>query len=259
MLERITMHFRPDERPFIQRVEELLERTREQNRFGLTSFLNPRQCHILNVIARTYGDLNVAVFGGTEFAERKRAVIAPGFLEPELADAELAVIRVSLKKPVESLTHGDYLGAFLGAGIQRDKVGDLYVRPDGCDAIVTQDLVPFWLQSIPSVGRYPVDVEEVPLSQLLAQPPTFEERIVTVPSLRLDAVASEGFRLSRSKAAEKIRAGLCQLNWQLVTHVSEEVMEGDVISLRGSGRIRVLEVGAVSKKGRQFLRLGKYI
>jgi RNA-binding protein YlmH len=259
MLDRIAMHFRPSEKPFMQRAEEWIERAYQQTRFQLTHFLNPRQARILEILANTHGEVKVVMYGGTSFAERKRAILSPTFLQPELEDAQLAAIRVTLLQQSTSIKHGDYMGAFLGAGISRDKIGDFFVRPDGCDVVVTEDLVPYWLQNITSVGRVNVEVGEISLQEIQAAPPVFEERTVTVASMRLDAVASEGFRISRTKIADKIRAGLCQLNWQVVSDVSEEVYEGDIISLRGFGRMRVLEVGSVSKKGRQFLKLGKYI
>ncbi|UOF89171.1 YlmH/Sll1252 family protein [Fodinisporobacter ferrooxydans] len=260
MLERISVHFRPEEKPFLQRVEEWLERATRQHRIEVTHFLNPRQANILQIVGRTVGDANIGTFGGPVFAERVRAVIVPSYSQPELADARLAAIRMHVAGNGKMLGHGDYLGALLGAGIVREKIGDIYVREDGCDVIVAEELVAYFLQQMSGVGRFPVELAQIPLSQVLAKEPETDTRTVTVASMRLDAVASEGFRISRGKMAETIRSGACQLNWQVTTDPSQDVFAGDVISVRGLGRMRILELGEQrSKKGRLFVTIGNYV
>ena len=90
-----------------------------------------------------------------------------------------------------------------------------------------------------------------------------EEKIkevrTTVASLRLDAVASSGFSVSRTKLVSAINAGLLQVNWQPAKGASQEVKEGDVISMRGRGRIKVEAITGTSRKGRIGVYLKRFM
>ena len=77
-------------------------------------------------------------------------------------------------------------------------------------------------------------------------------------SLRLDAVLSSAFGISRTKAADLILAGRVSLNHQICEKTDKEFAENALLSVRGMGRAKLLEVGGVSKKGRNFIKIGIY-
>ena len=79
-----------------------------------------------------------------------------------------------------------------------------------------------------------------------------------VASLRLDAVLCAAFGLSRAKGAELISAGTVSLDHQPCLQPSKEISEGALISVRGMGRARLLEIGGTSRKGRVFIKIGLY-
>lgn len=259
MSEHIFMHYRPEEKPFVQRLIEIVQRVSDQHAPFLSNFYDPRQVRIANNIARTTGDVIVVSNGGWEAAERRRLLFAPDYYTPETEDMELSWLRIEVPGDYVSLKHGDYLGALTGLGLKREKIGDLSVWDDGCDLVVAREVEDFFRLHLNQVGRASVRV--VPISKEEFRPPQVQlaEKQFTVMSLRLDAVAAEGFQLSRSKMVDPIRSGKLQLNWQNVTDPSLPVEEGDIISLRGMGRIKVLEIGGLSKKGRTVVRIGKYL
>mgnify|MGYP000950373488 FL=1 len=78
-------------------------------------------------------------------------------------------------------------------------------------------------------------------------------------SLRVDSVAAAGFGMSRSRAAADIEADKLKLNWQSVKNAAQLVKEGDVLSLRGRGRVEVAKVGGRTKKGREGLLLRRFL
>jgi RNA-binding protein YlmH len=61
-------------------------------------------------------------------------------------------------------------------------------------------------------------------------------------SLRLDAVASAGFGLPRSRMAELVRAGAVRINWQPAQSPSKELAAGDRVRLDGRGELEILEI-----------------
>ena len=67
------------------------------------------------------------------------------------------------------------------------------------------------------------------------------------------AVLAGLFHISRTAAADHIRAGDASLNYSECLRPDAPVEPGDVLSLRGYGKARVTELGGQSRKGRQFL------
>ncbi|HEU4965532.1 MAG TPA: YlmH/Sll1252 family protein [Bacilli bacterium] len=257
--DNVFMHYRPQERPFVERMLEVAERVDERQTPHLTDFLDPRQAKIVQAIIGARADLLVSFDGGHEEAERVRALIAPSYWQPETDDFALNFLRLEISGEYVSLSHGDYLGALLGLGLKRGKLGDLSVHQDGCDLVVTQDIADFIRLNLGQAGRANVYATEIERERYRAVRIELSEKEFTVMSLRLDAVASDAFGMSRSKVVDPIKAGKLQLNWQVVEDPSAQVEEGDVLSLRGFGRVKILEVGGQTKKGRTFLKIGKYL
>ena len=81
----------------------------------------------------------------------------------------------------------------------------------------------------------------------------------TVSSLRLDSVAAAGFHLSRSQAAELIAHGKAVVNHMACEKPDRTVTQGDVISIRGLGKLRLELVGGQTKKGRISIEIARYI
>ncbi|MBW5444795.1 RNA-binding protein [Cohnella sp. CFH 77786] len=253
-------HFHPDEKAFVDRAWEWVERAAERHETRRTDFLDPRQAHILFTLANRHPDAAVRLDGGSADAERKRAVIAPDYKPLEAEDMGIAVLAISSDdRRIADLDHGDYLGALLGLGIKRDKIGDLHVREDGCHALVAEEIGDFLIGHLKQAHRVDVTVSLLPLPALREVKSALEEQTVSVASLRLDGIASDVFRLSRTKIVEPIRAGRCRVNWKTEEDPGAPLCPGDVVSMKGFGRFKVLEVEGVSKSGRTRVRIGKFV
>jgi RNA-binding protein YlmH len=61
-------------------------------------------------------------------------------------------------------------------------------------------------------------------------------------SRRLDAVASAGFGLSRTRMAALIRQGAVRIDWQPVTSPSRELAVGERVQLQGRGELEILSI-----------------
>lgn len=53
--------------------------------------------------------------------------------------------------------------------------------------------------------------------------------------------------MSRTKMAEAIASGNVRVNWKTITQSSYNVKAGDLISLRGKGRVEVGEINMTKK------------
>ncbi|OUM95917.1 MAG: RNA-binding protein [Thermobacillus sp. ZCTH02-B1] len=260
MRQELYVHFRPDERPFVDRALDWVERAAGRHREIVTDFLDPRQQFILRSIAGREPDVAMRLDGGWPDAERKRAVIVPAYRDPEDVDAGIVVLAVEASGGrFIQLDHGDYLGALLGLGIKRDVIGDLHVREDGCHCLVTAEMAGYLQANLTQVNRVPVRTAVLPLEALRVVEPELEVSVITAASLRLDGVASDAFRISRSKIAEPIRAGRCRVNWKIEDDPSARLEEGDVVSLKGFGRFKILKVEGPTRSGRLRVTVGKFV
>ena len=75
---------------------------------------------------------------------------------------------------------------------------------------------------------------------------------------RLDAVLAAACRLSRSEAQRLVAAGLVKLNHAPTLRGDAKLSEGDLISARGYGRVKVVAFQGESRRGRQIVQVFKY-
>lgn len=252
-------HFHPEERAFVDKAIDWVEQAAYQHKVKRTDFLDPRQAYILSTLVNRNNDVHMRLDGGYKDAERKRALIAPDYRS--LEDEEVGISVLSLSSPdnkLEDLDHGDFMGAILGLGIKRDKIGDIWVIPGGCHFLAASETADFLRLHLNQVHRVRVHAEVLSTDALITVPVQLEEHTFTVASLRLDAIVGDVYRLSRAKAQVPIQAGRCRINWKPAADPSTLLKEGDVVSLKGFGRFRVLEVEGMTKKGRIRIRVGKY-
>ena len=221
-----------------------------------TGFLTPAERYALTH-EPALREANMVFHGGYPDAERTMAFFLPDWLEEDALELTEYLRALRLRAFFGEPGHRDYMGAILGMGVGREWVGDILV--EGPEAIVLcQPSVLRHLLSIEKVGRYGVRAEEIALSEIPVREKHTEERRFTVMSPRLDAVAAGLFHLSRTECARQIALGALSLNYTECLKPDAPVREGDVLSLRGTGKGRVAEIGGSSRKGRLFVTAELY-
>jgi RNA-binding protein YlmH len=255
--EHLYMHFRQDERQMVERSLDWVRRAADRDQLVVTPFLDPREQYILQTVARREPELVFFVDGGYPDAERRRAVVAPSYVAEDPGLFGLAFFRIETLGG--GLEHPDVLGALLGLGIKREKIGDILPHGSGADVVVAEEIGEFIRLHVGQVGREHVTIKKISREELTLPEQRLAIRTVNVASMRVDAIVSEGFRLSRSKAALLIRNGRCKVNWVVVDKPDHLISEGDLISLRGFGRVRVESVDGTTRKGRTWVKLASFL
>ena len=209
-----------------------------------------------------FGDLpGLHTFGGYEGAERQMLVYLPDYLEEDALydeDSPIVCLRAEFFQG-DSLSHRDFLGALMGAGIGRETVGDICVDSGSCDFFVTGEIAPYILQSFTSAGRTRLRMQQIPLSEAHIPEPEVKEIRDTLASLRLDSVISAGFRIGRSLAAQYVSAGKAAIDGLPCEKPDKAVAEGMKISVRGLGKIKLANVNGQTKKGRISVIIHRYV
>ena len=85
------------------------------------------------------------------------------------------------------------------------------------------------------------------------------EKNITVASMRADVIFGAVFNESRESIKQLINAEKASVNWLPLKSVSAQLNEGDVLSLKGSGRGVLISVNGETKKGRISIKIGKYV
>lgn len=254
----IYQHFRPEEKPLIEKLLEWVELVDARGITKRTDFLDPRQIEILSSIVNRTPGVHVYFDGGYLEAERRRAIILPDYMEPTSDEFAIALISIENRNPFSTLTHRDYLGALMHLGVVRDKFGDLLVQDDGAQLILEREILDFVLTHMNQVGRSTVLVSEIAFERIKPSNNAMENRVVSVASNRLDAFLAEALRMSRAKIQPLIKSGKVKVNWKLEDQTAAEINVGDVISVRGFGRFTILAENGRSKKGNFVYTLGFY-
>lgn len=225
----------------------------------VTDFLSPPERVEAERVFQRLTDVHILPWGGYPQAERQRLAIARSDLPFDTSHIPLALVNLAGNFMFDPATHPDFLGALLSTGLVRDKVGDIVVLGErGAQAIVMPELAEFLTLHLTQVRSVPVKTQIIPWEELKVRPPQTKDLTTVEASLRLDAVASAGFGMSRSKMADLIAAGDVRVNWKTIIQPSHTLASGDLVAIRGKGRLSIGEV-AVTKKERYRVNLTRYV
>ena len=250
-----------DEERFLMRhVEDLARAAFGRGIARYSAFLSDREQQLAQAALNRAGapEESCRFEGGWPDAERRVLCLEPEDCYP--ASPVCCVrLRCCALAGSQLPVHKDYLGSLMGLGVTRESVGDILVAEQSVDVLVTEPVRRFLLDSWDSAGRVRLKVQPIGPTEL--QVPEEKVKLLrdTVSSLRLDSVLSVGFSLSRSKAAEAVTSGKVQVNWADWQKPDRQVVQGDVLTLRGLGKCVLEEVGNQTKKGRVFITVKRYL
>jgi RNA-binding protein YlmH len=241
------------------RITELARRCYQKNIYTYTDFLNLNEQNIFNTFINKLPPVKFELTGGSVYSERKIVVFKPdyaGYEEP----LPINIIKVA---PINSkfsdvLSHRDYLGAILNLGIDRSKIGDITVKYDCAYVFVIDSIVPYIIENLSRIKHTSIMCSVHPLSDIDAEP-ELKEIKGTVQSVRLDSIISLAFGSSRSSIVSNIAEGKVFVNGKLITSNGYNLKEGDIVSVRGMGRCRYDSNLGMTKKGRNLVKIYKYI
>ena len=234
-----------------KRADDLAARCERSGSVTHTGFLTPAEQYALRAF-RPRADCRIVFSGGVAGAERQCAFFLPDWMEEE-AFAPAEMIRcIRITAHFGAPGHRDYLGALLGMGVGREWIGDILIDESVAHVLCLQS-VEGHLLGIEKVGRCGVKTAAVALDDVPVPERKVKEVSFTVQSARLDAVLSGLFHLSRTQAAERIRAGDASLNYAECLRLDAEIRPGDIVSRRGYGKAGIKDLGGQSRKGRTYL------
>ncbi len=226
-----------------------------------TDFLNPIIISKLYSILKNDNDIDMFLEGGFKNAERNIIVFANNNLYENSYKTNVTACKILYNERFsKSLKHKDFLGSLLGLGLKREKIGDIKLFQNYAIAVINEDILSYIKNNLEYVGKTKVKVESVQLDLIneLLETNNSKEQTITVSSVRIDAIIATTYNLSRSNAQKLIKSEKVFLNWSVVNSTSRELKINDVVTVRGSGRFKIMEYVGTSKKGKYIINIKIY-
>lgn len=245
-----------DSRFFTAMLEDAAELCVRRNRPVFTDFLTEaEQAAAESAMKRLRTDY--MLWGGFDGAERRMVGVFPPFYEPDSGLFPIDGVTASFRE-ADRVEHRSVLGTLMAQGIERACVGDILIESGRCVFFCRATVTRALLSDVTKIGGVGVR-----LSQGYALPlpaaHSFREMSATVASARLDCVTAALAGVGRSRAEELITAGEVMINSVICKKVSQNVSDGDRITVRGTGKFIIDDLGSVTRKGRLILSARKYV
>ena len=206
--------------------------------------------HIYENILKLFGnlsDLSFFVYGGYVNADRAKIACFRKSIQPLTKDLILNFpgkgVSITGNFLFDSASQDDFRNFLINQGISNNMIGDIWTLGErGAQGIIdlnqnTQKQNQYLLRDVE------VNINLIDLKELKTPIERVEKLITSVEaSTRIDAIASAGFRISRSKIIDKIKNGLLYLNGFKVNKSTINLKLGDKIRFENKGMIEILEM-----------------
>ena len=196
---------------------------------------------------RNLSDLSYFVYGGYVNADRAKIACFRKSIEPSTTDLILSFagkgVNISGNFLFDNASQDDFRDFLINNGFNKNMIGDIWTLGErGAQGIVDFN------QDIKKQNKYLLRNVEVNINLIdLTELRTPIERVTKLinsveASTRIDAIASAGFRISRSKIIDKIKNGFLYLNGLKVNKSTITLKVGDKIRFENKGIIEILEM-----------------
>ena len=240
---------RQEDRVAMRRVLDLIESTITRHTVQCTDFLEPNLIELSQSILNRFTDIKYSIDGGFNNAERQMICIYPWYHFYN-QKTDLNIKGISITGNIQGLRHSDVLGSILGLGIIRDKIGDIAFFDEKIKVAVHTDVYDFVLGHLGKIGREYVSVDPIGVDQLGEVIYSGTTKMIIAASMRLDALVSGVYNISRAQAKDLISKDLVKLNHRTENRSHIEGAIGDLVSTRGYGRFRVESLDGVTRSDR---------
>lgn len=254
------MNTQQDDILFLRKMSDKVSLADQQQIIVYTDFMDLHEQSLISSHKKDFQGIRFEFNGGHKDSERKRVAFFPQHLQDAIEFTfNILLIKPQKKSPNDSITHRDYLGALINLGITRSKLGDLWIQEDFAIVFVVEQMSQFICDNLVTVKNVGVHIEII--EDLKDY--NFEPKVVvikgTVSTIRLDSVVKLGFSMSRGSAMTLIESAKVFVNSRCCEKGSIKLKKNDVISVRGHGKIKLAQIGELTKKDRIFIELHQYI
>lgn len=243
-----------------KRFEELAGRAWNQGGYTFTNFLDLPSLSVFHRAIPSLPPVPYTLFGGAEGCERQMLRFGSeefcGYDQPfPIACLHFTPANARF---ADALTHRDFLGAAMGLGIERELIGDIIVRENEAYLFCVERIASYLSENLTQAKRTTLRCAR---ADALPEGPLYQvkRQLVQLSSPRIDALIAHVHHLSRGDAQNLFPQGKIYVNGRLCESPGYTPKEGEIISVRGFGRMRFMGVESLSKKGKSNTAVDLYI
>lgn len=270
-INELTKEQKKDQDLLLSKILDKIKLSQTRNKIQNSDFLNLAEQMIIEKEISLKRIENCIMYGGYTNAERKILIAFPEFYkkvineEEKISDRQktfneiVTIIRIELPKELHNTyEHKTYLGALIKLGLKREKIGDILVREDGADIIISKEIEKFILLNLKSLIRFQKSkIYSVNMEELKYTEPKKQIIKINVSSMRLDCIVSEIARCSRNEAIKLIKEERVFVNFKEEIVASKKITENTYITIRGKGRFKINKIVSTTRSGRLVLEVEK--
>ena len=225
-----------------------------------TGFYSTYVCEEILKDFENLNDFKFFIYGGFSSSQRSRIACFRGDNIPEedalKSNFPAQGIKINGNFLFDNATQDDFRSLLNEIGLNQVKVGDIWTVGDrGAQGIIDNldidqlDEKFFYLRDVKvKINLVGIDELQIPSGRSKKLVNTVEA------STRLDAIASAGFRISRTKIIERIENGMLKLNGSKVNKPTINLKIGDKLELENKGFIEILNL-EITKRERWKVKL----
>ncbi|MCG2729667.1 MAG: YlmH/Sll1252 family protein [Acetobacterium sp.] len=195
-------------------------------------------------------------FGGHPEAERKMLCIYPDYVSEEELEWPIFAIEFDKTIPID---HRNVLGELMHLGITRESIGDIDVGDDRVQIIVHKRLQDFLWINLNQIKGREIKIRIKEGTEISSFEKNFKRLSVVVASNRLDGIINKIWGFSRQNSLVFIKQGKVRVNYTEISKNDFRLQAGDIISLRGKGKAKIISMDERTKKGNIRLEVDRYI
>ncbi|MBO8234365.1 photosystem II S4 domain protein [Prochlorococcus marinus XMU1419] len=225
-----------------------------------TGFNSTYVCEEILKDFENLNDFKFFIYGGFSSAQRSRIACFRGDNVPEedalKSNFPAQGIKINGNFLFDNATQDDFRSLLIENGVNQIKVGDIWTIGDrGAQGIIDNSNIKHLDEKIFYLRDVKVKVNVVGIDELQIPAGRSKKLVNTVEaSTRLDAIASAGFRVSRTKIIERIENGMLRLNGSKVNKPTINLKIGDKLELENKGFIEILNL-EITKRERWKVKL----
>lgn len=249
-----------EEKIFISNILDKVYRYEKTNKIEFTNFLNLDEFSKITSILNEL-KINYFVYSLDGKLSKKVIFFIPDFIvvDDSFFSNYISAIKITSSNK-DKLYHKDYMGAIFSLGLKHEVIGDIYVHENFAIVFCLRNVEDYILTNLFKVKRQEVDVEKAIIDKNLEE--MLEVNLVKneyiVPSLRVDAVLSVVYGLSRNKVKDKIISGDLYINDRQEYFLSYLLKEDDIVSFRKCGKLKIGTVLRKTRSERIVIEVYKY-
>ena len=225
-----------------------------------TGFNSTYVCEEILKDFENLNDFKFFVYGGFSSSQRSRIACFRGDNIPEedalKSNFPAQGIKINGNFLFDNATQDDFRSLLIENGVNQLKVGDIWTIGDrGAQGIIDNLDIEHLDEKIFYLRDVKVKINVVGIDELQIPSGRSKKLVNTVEaSTRLDAIASAGFRVSRTKIIERIENGMLRLNGSKVNKPTINLKIGDKLELENKGFIEILNL-EITKRERWKVKL----